>query len=129
MLLQHTAESQLRESSATGCAKESQPIMKDKIVYIREKIPAFDLPDYTGSRCEVMVPDTLDLQDRASLAVHALTEPTDPEADYEIYMQSSFIHHPPMMQHDFNDHVQAKFLQSLPLMRIVNGTRPEGRDA
>ena len=58
---------------------------KDEIAYIQESAPAFDLPDYAGDRYLAMVPDTLDLQDRAALSVHALTEPTDPEADYEIY--------------------------------------------
>jgi len=32
-----------------------------------------------------MVPDTLDLAERAHLAIHGMTEPTDPQADYEVY--------------------------------------------
>ena len=56
----------------------------DPIGYINDEIPAFEVPAYDGERYEAMVPDTLDLQARAALAVNGLTGPTDPKADYEI---------------------------------------------
>ena len=54
----------------------------DPIGYIRAHAPEFELPNYEGERYEAMVPDTLDLQERARLAIHAMTEATDPLADY-----------------------------------------------
>ena len=94
----------------------------DPIVYMREEIPAFEIPAYDGERYEAMAPDTLDLQERAALAVNVLTGSTDPEADYEMYWLVSLSHNPPMMQHDFSDHCQCKFLEALPLMRIISGS-------
>ena len=50
----------------------------DRIGYIREDIPEFDVPAYAGESYEALVPDTLDLEERAALAVNGLTGPTDP---------------------------------------------------
>jgi hypothetical protein len=94
----------------------------DPIGYLQQEIPSFELPPNAGTRYDAMVPDTLDLQERASLAVNGLTGPTDPDADYEIYWKVHFNHNPPMMQHDGNDHVQVKFLEALPLMRLISGS-------
>ena len=94
----------------------------DPIEYIREEIPEFEVPGYDGERYEAWVPDTLDLQERAELAVHGLTEPTDALADYEIYWLAFFAYNPPMMQHDYSDGCQAKFMEALPLMRIMSGS-------
>ena len=55
------------------------------IKYITAHIPKVTLPGYEGQRYEARVPDTLDLQERAALAIHGLTSTTDPESDYEIY--------------------------------------------
>ena len=54
------------------------------------------------------MPDTLDLQERAALAVHDLTAPTDPAADYEIYWVVFPRSQPPMMQHDWWGYCQAE---------------------
>ena len=94
----------------------------DPIGYIREAIPDFDVPPYRGERYEAMVPDTLDLQERAALAVNGLTGPTDPLADYEMYFSVFFSRNPPMMRHDWNYHCQIKFMESLPLMRTISGS-------
>ena len=93
----------------------------DPIGYMRNEAPAFDLPPYEGERYEVHVPDTLDLQERAALAVNVLTEATDPEADYEMYWITHLDKNPVVMQHDFSDHCQCKFIEALPLVRIVSG--------
>ena len=42
----------------------------DLIGYIRGEIPEFDVPQCERERYEAMVPDALDLQERAALAVH-----------------------------------------------------------
>ena len=94
----------------------------DQIGYIREHIPEFDVPPYQGERYEAMVPDTLDLQEIAGLAVNGLTGPTDPLADYELYFSVYFKHNPPMTRHDWNAHCQPKFMEALPLMRTVSGS-------
>ena len=95
----------------------------DPIVYVRREIPEFSVPDFRGERYEALVPDTLDLQQRAELAVGALTGPTDPLADFEIYFFAYFLANPPMMQHSFDYHCTNKFMEALPLMRIVSGSR------
>ena len=56
----------------------------EPIGYVRETPPPVNVPPYEGDRYAAVVPDTLDLQERAGLAVNALTGPTDPDADYEI---------------------------------------------
>lgn len=94
----------------------------DPIGYMREEAPDFDVAPYEGERYEAMVPDTLDLQERAALAVNVLTESTDPEADYEMYWLCHLGRNPIIMQHDFSDHCQCKFMEALPLMRVISGS-------
>ncbi|MBT9151396.1 MAG: hypothetical protein DDT40_01589 [candidate division WS2 bacterium] len=94
-----------------------------KIGYINKEIPEFEVPEYKGQRYDATVPDTLDIQERAMLAVNGLTGPTDPDADCEIYWWVEFAHNPPMMLHDFCDHVQVTFFEALLLMRIISGSK------
>ena len=51
-----------------------------------------------------------------------MTAPTDASADYEIYWLVFFKNRPAMMQHDWNDQVEAKFMGALPLLRIMSGS-------
>ena len=60
------------------------------IEYMNEDCPPFEIPHYPGNVDEGWVPDTLDLAERADLAVNELTGPTDPNADYEVYWQVIF---------------------------------------
>ncbi len=99
-----------------------QSASREPIGYIGSAIPEFDIPAYEGVWYDAPVPDTLDLQERATWAVNGLTEPTDPAADYEIYWQVSLKHNPVVMQHDWQDMVQCKFLEALPLMRLISGS-------
>ena len=93
-----------------------------RIKYINKNVPDFqDLP-CAGNTYELSVPDTLDLQDRADLAVNGLTGPTDPQADYEIYFFAFFNTNPPLMQHDSTDMCQAELLEPLSLMRLMTGS-------
>ncbi len=80
-----------------------------QIKYIREDIPEVEVPVYKGERNTAFIPDTLDLQERAGLAVNGLTGPTDPDADYEIYWRVHFLSNPPLMYHGMDDQVQVKF--------------------
>jgi hypothetical protein len=58
---------------------------------------------YGGARYPDRVPDTLDLAERAALAMNGLTGPLDPNADYELYWWVEFLYNPPVMSHDWND--------------------------
>ena len=58
----------------------------------------------------------------AELAINGLTGPTDPDADYEIYWRANFNTNPPSMMHSGDDHVQVKFMEALPLLRIISGS-------
>ena len=100
------------------------------IRYIRPDAPA---PPPTGAlrgvRSEAIVPATLDLAERAALAVNGMTGPTDPELDYRVYWQVSFRHNPPVMYHEFADiGIQAKFMETLPRLRMMSGS-DQGTDA
>ncbi len=104
-------------------AGNRQPGQEDPIVYIRRDIPEFRLPTLDGERYEALVPDTLDLQERAALAVNGLTGPTDPEADHELYFLVDLNRNPPVMRHLCWDHEnQWKFMESLQLARLVSGS-------
>jgi len=92
--------------------------------YIRENIPAFEIPAYSGTRYEDRVPDTLDLAERARLGAHCMTSITDPLADHEIFFYVDLHRNPAVMVHDFNDwcrNVEGMY-EALPLMRLVSGS-------
>ena len=90
--------------------------------HIRQRIPSFDVPEYRGRRYEAMVPDTLDIQERISLAVNGLTGPTDPDKDHLLYFRVNFRSNPPSMSHGPSDICQMKFMEALPLMRLASGS-------
>lgn len=93
---------------------------KIPLEYIREQVPHFEEPSYPGRRYSALIPDTLDLQDRAALSINGLTGPTNPEADYEMYFMVYF-RNKPMMSPEIGLECQAKFQESLPLMRLISG--------
>ncbi len=107
---------------AAGGRSGPPPKRSDSIRYIREEIPAFNVPAYEGESYTAIAPDTLDLQERARLAVNGLTGPTDAEADYEIYSHVGIYGNRPVMHHGHNDHLQMKFQEALPLMRLITGS-------
>ena len=72
----------------------------DPIGYISPQIPECEIPPYRGERYEAMVPDTLDLAERARLAIHAMTENPNPQADFEPYWRVSWSP-VPIMEADF----------------------------
>jgi hypothetical protein len=79
----------------------------NRIEYIRKDIPGFEAPAYPGKCCQVLVPDTLDLQERAGLVINGLTGPTDPETDYEMYFYVYFERNKPVMSHDISSECPA----------------------
>ena len=47
------------------------------------RFPKFEMPPDEGERYKTTVPDTLGLRERARLAIQAMTEKPNPQADYE----------------------------------------------
>jgi len=66
------------------------------------------------------VPDTLDLAERAKLAIHGLTSLAEPQKDYAIYWLVNFAADPPYMKLDAR--LTVKFMEDLPLLRIMTGS-------
>jgi len=91
----------------------------DPIGYIRPQIPSFRVPRYAGERYDALVPDTLDLQHRARLTIHAMTEATDPLADHEVYWTVDLRSNPAQMR---NKRQMPKFIEAMPLLRTVSGS-------
>ena len=94
-----------------------------EIVYVQPEIPPLPERRPRGRTYTDTVPATLDLTDRARLAVNGMTEPTDAEADYRVYWKVSFRANPPVMYHDISDTgITLKFLEAVPRMRIMSGS-------
>lgn len=93
--------------------------------YIDPKVATITVTPCEGERYEVEAPDTLDLAERAALAINALTRVVDPARDYEVYFYTRFAQKPPILRHagapDYEG-AHMKFLESLPLMRIISGS-------
>ena len=92
------------------------------VPHIRDDIPEFKVPQYQHERYQDWIPDTLDVQERCGLAVNGLTGATDPEREHLLYFLSSFYTNPPSMSHTDSDICQSKFMEALPLMRMVSGS-------
>ena len=107
-------------SLAAGPPEEAK---KKEIGYISPEIPEVKFPPLQGEWQEGLVPDTLDLAERARLSINALTESADPEAGYEIWWHVLLNRKPPVLVHDFHDlNVQYKFQEALPLLRYASGS-------
>ena len=107
-------------SVAAGPPEEAK---KKEIGYISPEIPEVKFPPLQGEWQEGLVPDTLDLAERARLSINALTESADPEAGYEIWWHVLLNRKPPVLVHDFHDlNIQYKFQEALPLLRYVSGS-------
>ncbi len=79
---------------------------------------------YAGTWAEGTVPDTLDLPQRAELALHALTGALDPEYGYELFFQVRFCQNPAMMFHEGSGLPtnNPKFAEAQAMMRIMSGS-------
>lgn len=85
--------------------------------------PRLVVPPCAGQRYEAEVPDTLDLAERAALAINGLTRVVDPERDYELYFVAEFAEDPPKLYHEWcGSFNTTKFLEALPLLRIMSGS-------
>lgn len=85
---------------------------------ILQRIYALDM-DVQGERYEAQVPDTFDLQERANLAINALTRCTNPAPDYDVYFTGYLNRNPAVLSRQM--HLYGKFNLGLAEMRIVTG--------
>ena len=82
-----------------------------------------DVPSFPGEYYEAETPDTLDLVERAALAINALTRVVAPERDYEMYFVTEFTEDPPKLYLEWDGIFNTgKFLEALPLVRIMSGS-------
>ena len=72
-----------------------------------------------------LVPDTLDLQDNALLAIHAITSGMDPELEHRLWFSIYFDRRPMCMRHhQLSEFDQAgKYLEGIRLMRLMTGSK------
>jgi len=78
---------------------------------------------YTGERYRAVVPDTLDLAERAALAINALGGTSDPAMGGLHYFNQFFVCRPPYMTHHGADTTcTPKYMESFPMMRLMCGT-------
>src|SRR5687768_10350616 len=90
-----------------------QLLVKAAEDYLDNTLPkTIDMPPFTGERYEVEIPNTLDLAERAAIAINCLTEDGHLGPGW-FYSKS------PMMSHL---DCAPKYLESLPLMRIMSGS-------
>ena len=83
----------------------------------------YRVPRVVGERYEATIPDTLDLADRAELALNGLGGSLDPEQGYDMYFQARYRVRPPYMLHRGNDpDTVPKFAESFQLMRTMCGS-------
>jgi len=91
------------------------------LTYVNDTAPEFELYQYAGEHYEAMVPDTYDVAERAEAVQNVLTRATDPEWDYQVYFRVDFARNPAIMWHGIDDWCQQKYMQSLPLIRLITG--------
>jgi hypothetical protein len=90
--------------------------------WIAPAAPTVAIAPYRGTRYEALVPDTLDVAEMARLAVGGLTGPLDPADDYSLYWVVGYHNYPPVMRKEECPHIQTKFMEALPLMRLMTGS-------
>ena len=98
-----------------------------KAKHADKNLPEIPLPRFEGERYEANVPDTLNLAERAELALQAITRMVEPKRDYAIYAHAFFNRRPPILSLSDSDGIDggpctAKQFESLPLLRIMSGS-------
>jgi hypothetical protein len=98
--------------------------LRDDISYVNDNIPTVKVPGIKGEFYNDLIPDTLDIADRAQLAIHCMTSNPDPNADYETYERTYLLHNPPVMWHDWDNWFcsEWKFYEAISLLRLATGS-------
>ncbi len=80
---------------------------------------------YSGKSYEAEVPDTLDLAQRAELAMHGIAGTTDPDNDYLMWIFIYWQNNPPYMKHGGAADIECtpKFYDSMTLLRQICGSK------
>ena len=79
--------------------------------------PEFTEPKVLGQSYEAVVPDTLDLAERAALALHGLGGGIDPGLDYQHWFKIAYASNPPYMRHHAADPTTDTLIaESFPLL-------------
>ena len=80
------------------------------------------VPPFKGEYYEAEIPDTLELTDRAALCINGMTRLLNPEYDYAQYTYVGWRHDPPYLAMEAGiTNLNPKWLEALPLMRIMSG--------
>ena len=78
---------------------------------------------YRGKTYARSAPDTLNLSERAQLAINGLAGAVDPSLGYEMYFYVNLTCRTPYMQHSSADTTcDPKFAESFPMMRLMSGS-------
>ena len=100
------------------------PTPRGEIRYINPNVPDFAPLEFPGDSYDALVPATLDPAERARLSVNFLTRTSNPNMDYEPYNMVELMVDPPVMWHHMGDFAtQGKYLEVLPMARIMSGSR------
>lgn len=77
-----------------------------------------------GKRYKVVAPDTLDLADRARIALNGLGGTIDPDCHHTMFFNIHYCSRPPFMRHQGSADVTCdpKFAESFPMMRLMCGS-------
>ena len=76
-----------------------------------------------GAYYRAVVPDTLDLAERARLAVNAITGAADPHNNYEVFQCGHCDQQPANFNHNHGGPCLAKAIDVIPRMRRMSGSR------
>ena len=85
--------------------------------------PDFPAPKLPGERYQAVVPDTLDLAERAALAINGIAGAIDPDLDHQMWFLIHYARNPATMQHHAADATcDALLAPTLPLLRTMSGS-------
>jgi hypothetical protein len=88
------------------------------------KSVSIEVPPYKGDSYRAEVPDTLDLVERASLCINAITSLVNPQYDFAQYTYVDMRHDPPYMAMEAGiTNLNPKWLEALPMLRIMSGSQ------
>jgi hypothetical protein len=83
----------------------------------------FESSAYAGERYQAVVPDTLELADRAALALNGLGGVIDPDLHYQMHFLVRYATRKPSMQHHGADTTcDPKLAESFTMMRLMCGS-------
>lgn len=85
---------------------------------------SIEVPPYEGASYRADIPDTIDLAERASLCINAITSLVNPQYDFAQYTYVDMRHDPPYMAMEAGiTNLNPKWLEALPMLRIMSGSR------